>query len=224
MQESVNVKPRVKPVQWIAAVLLVLVGYVHLSLVVNTFGLHGRLGILFALNALGALAALILIFTRFRVAGWILGIVVAGGAAFAKLGMGSIPGLRTWLMGRTFPGRRFPGGGFPRSQRGNFANGTGSGIGTGAGNGGSPNFANGSGSGSGSSGSFGSGSRSGFGQGFGSHAGHFAARHTVLPTFFNLRSLGTVAIVIEILFVLLAVYALVSYRGSSTPPSVESNG
>ena len=206
MQERLSIKPRVRPVQWIAVVLLVLVGYVHLSLVVNTFGLHGRLGILFALNALGALAALVLIFTRLRVAGWILGIVVAGGAAFAKLGMGSIPGLRTLLMGRTFPGRRFPGGGFPQSQRGSFANGTGSGIGSG-----------------GSSGNFQSGSTAGFGQGFASHARHFAARHSVLPTFFNLRSLGTVAIVIEILFVLLAVYALVSSRGGSTPPSVESN-
>lgn len=209
MEQSYRSKSGFRPVLWIGAVLLLFVGYIHLSLVVNTFGLHGRLGILFMLNVIGALAALILIFTRFRVLGWILGIVVAGGAAFARSAMGSIPGLRTLLMGRTFPGGRFAGAGFRGSGAGRFPNG---------GHGGAGNFSRGNFT----PGNFsaGNGSAGNFGSGVPSHAGRFfGVRHNILPVFFNTKSLGTVSIVIEVLFVILAIYALAATRRRRSQPA-----
>lgn len=216
MQESAGLKPRRTGLQWIGAVLLLVVAYIHLSLVVNTFGLHGRIGILFALNAAGAVVALILIFTPLRVLGWILGLVVAAGAAFAKLTMGSIPGFRTLLMGNAFPGARFAGRGFRGARGSGFP---------GGGSGGAANFPSGSGAGGGAGGAgsnLGPGSGSGFGGNFGSHAGHFAVRHNVLPVFFNIRSLGTFAIIVEILFVLVAIFAFIRLRPRPSAVEVES--
>lgn len=210
MEESIRSKPDLKSVTWIGAILLLLVGYIHLSLVTNMFGLHARLGILFTSNVIGAVVALILIFTRLRALGWILGIVVAGGAAFAKSTISSIPGLRRLLMGRSFPGGRLGGGGLRGSRALRSANGGGHG---GAGGFPSGNVAAG-------------GGRSGnFGSAVSPRTGHFfVARHNVLPQFFNLKSLGTVSIVIEVLFVIVAIYALVAMgRRRSHPPITDEN-
>lgn len=90
----------------LGSVLLFLVGYIHLALMVNQFGLHSRIGVLFLLNAIGAWVALVWILWKGRWPGWILGFLVSGGAAFAKLGMSSIPGLRALVFGRRgFPRR-----------------------------------------------------------------------------------------------------------------------
>lgn len=188
--ESVSQPPTVRPTrryQWVAAVLLVVVGYIHLALFVNMFGFTQTLGKLFLLNAIGAfVAAAGVLWTR-RWYAWALGIVVSGGAAFAKLGMSHIPALGALLTGGRpgrFGGVR-PSGSFRTGGSRAFAQrGTGGG---GIGSGGAHNFANG-----------------GPGPGrFGPPGGH-----SLLPVFLNVRSLATGSIVIELAFVVLALYIL----------------
>lgn len=151
--------------RWVGALLLLVIGYIHLALVVNMFGLSQTAGKLFLLNAIGAVTAIILMFLTPRWYGWVLGILVAGGAAFAKLGLTRIAGLRQFIMGHR--------GGFhpPRGGKG-VLKGTSRG---------------------------------------GAHAGHFAGQaHSVLPMFTNVKTLGSVSIVIEIAFVILALVALIT--------------
>ncbi|QSO49405.1 hypothetical protein [Alicyclobacillus mengziensis] len=97
--------------RWVGTLLLLVIGYIHLALLVNMFGLSQMAGKLFLLNAIGAVAAIILMFLTPRWYGWVLGILVAGGAAFAKLGITRIAGLRQFIMGRRGGGFRPPGGG-----------------------------------------------------------------------------------------------------------------
>ena len=176
----------------VGAVLLFVVGYIHLALMVNMFGLSHTIGKLFLLNFIGAIIALVLVLTIPKWYGWALGIVVAGGAAFSKIGMNYMPGLKSFITAGAFG--RGPGGPPPNVGVGQKGSGTStSGKGTKTG---------------------------GFTKsGYGAHhppKGHFGPGHgaafrghTVLPLFGNIRSLATPAIIIEIAFVVLAVVALI---------------
>ena len=61
--------------------LIALVGLIHLLVVPEYFGFATYLGLLFILNALGALASAVGIYLR-TWWGWPLGVVMAGGAFF----------------------------------------------------------------------------------------------------------------------------------------------
>jgi hypothetical protein len=171
IEEEIVVKPggrRPSILNWIGAILLFAVGYIHLALLVNMFGLAHMLGKLFLLNAIGAFVALILVLATPKWYGWVLGILVSGGAAFAKLGMRSIPGLGRFIMG------------------------------------GGAHFGPGPGHG-------GPGTKGGGPGGAGAHAGHFGppVGHHILPLIGNMRTLGPDSVVIEIVFVVVAVIALI---------------
>lgn len=123
-----------KVVEWmiriVGAVLLFLVGYIHLALLVNMFGLSQMIGKLFLLNGIGAFVAMVWILVSRKWYGWVLGILVSGGAAFAKLEMRRIPGLGQFIMGGFGHGKGkqgFPSGGKPASGQGPHAGPTGSG-------------------------------------------------------------------------------------------------
>jgi|GEM_PF-3445955 len=142
-------------VRGVGVVLLFVVFYIHLALFLTMIGVNRMLGILFLINALGSLIALIGVLNRARWRGWVLGIVMAGGAAVIKLAMDTIPSFAAFLLGI--------------------------------------------------------------------HAGSGGANHphphvltaTVIPTFTNLKALGTFAIVIELVFVVWAIFALKTKRQAS---------
>lgn len=193
--------------QGIGAVLLFFVAYIHLALFFNMMSFR-LLPILFLLNALGALVALIGVLLNNRWIGWVLGIVMSGGAAVARIAMNTVPGVSGLLMGRPGGGRFRPGFGGR----------------TGGGRGGQ--FGGAPGAGGGRGGSVGSNAGSHAGQfGGAPGAGHFGqfpggpAQHGILPTFMNTGTLGTVAIVIELAFVVLAIGMLVAiHRRRSQGP------
>ncbi len=138
----------------VGAVLLFVVFYIHLALFVTMIGAHQLLGILFLINTVGSLIALIGVLKRARRWGWVLGVVMAGGAAAIKLVMDMSPGFAVFLL--NLGGHPAPGG-----------------------------------------------------------AGHpqpHVLTTTVLPTFMNLKALGTAAIIIELVFVLWAIAALRTKR------------
>ncbi|MGZ6505409.1 MAG: hypothetical protein ACXVDG_10400 [Tumebacillaceae bacterium] len=93
--------------QWTGAVFLFVVAYVHLALFFAMMSAR-LLPILFLLNGVGALVAMVGVLMNARWFGWINGIVQSGGAAFAKLAMNSIPGFGALLMGG---GMKRPAGG-----------------------------------------------------------------------------------------------------------------
>ncbi len=157
---SVETSSKVKSTGFVlglGAVLLFAVFYIHLALFLTLIGVNRMLGVLFLINALGSLIALIGVLNRARWWGWVLGIVMAAGAAVIKLAMDMIPSFAAFLLGI--------------------------------------------------------------------HAGSGVANHphphvltaTVIPTFTNLKALGTIAIVIELVFVLCASFALRTKR--QTDPS-----
>ena len=140
----------------LGAVLLLAVLYIHLALFVTMIGVNHLLGVLFLVNTVGALIALIGVLKGARWWGWALGIVMAGGAAVIKLAMDLSPSFAALLLG-----------GHPPSAS----------------------------------------------------AGHAPAHvltTTVLPTFMNLKVLGTMAIIIELVFVLVAIAALSTRGGGSS--------
>lgn len=188
--------------RWVGALLLLLIGYIHLAILVNMFGLSQNVGKLFLLNAVGAVVAIILLFLSPKWYGWVLGILVAGGAAFAKSFMTRIPGLAQFIMGRRGRGFRPPGGG----RQG--PSGSPSGGGHTATGGASAGHASGSGS-------------AAVG---GAHGAHFAGvTHGILPMFSNVRTLGSASVVIEIAFVVLALVALITMGFTPTGlPSTSS--
>jgi hypothetical protein len=166
--------------RWLAAALLFVVAYLHLALMTNGFGLAGRLGKPFLLNAIGAFVALLVILVVPRWYGWALGILVSGGAAFAKLGLHRIPGLAALIFGGGMPGAHAgppPGPASPPP--------------------GGPLHT--------------AGRPPAPPPGGGPHG------HHVLPLLGNLRSLGGVAVSVEIAFVALALVALVVIGGSRRP-------
>lgn len=170
-------------IRWLGIALLLLVAYIHLALFLRMISFNHVLGALFLINAVGALIAAVGVLRNMRWVGWALGIVMAGGAALAKIAMNTIPGVASLLNG----GRRFGG------RRGQF----------GGGNGG--NFANGTGPGNGPGGAFHPG---------GGHGPNGLSN--ILPMFGNMATFATIAIVIELVFVGLAIYALVSQRRNFT--------
>jgi hypothetical protein len=98
-------------VRWVGAILLFFVAYIHLGLVTDRVGLRGTLGILFLLNAIGAVVALIGILVNpsnagLRATAWTLGLVDAGGAAVAKITMDVHPAFGRFLMGGFKAGRK----------------------------------------------------------------------------------------------------------------------
>lgn len=170
----------------LAAILLVLVGYIHLTLFFEMISFNKLMGVLFILNAVGALVALIAILVNVRWwIGWGLGILVAGGAFVIKGLMTLFPSVEHALLGGGagfghpgafaghFPGKKFPGGKF---SKGSFPK-----------------------------------------NGYPGHFLHHGAVHTVLPNLFG-HSAGPVSLVIEGLFVLLAVWVLVQKRHASSAP------
>lgn len=94
-------------VVWVGIVLLFLVGYIHLALFTAMFRFGGPLAALLALNAFGAFAAMYGVWRRAHWWGWLLGLVVAGGAAIARLVMDFVPGVRGQLLGRPTGARHF---------------------------------------------------------------------------------------------------------------------
>ncbi|MHB1684896.1 MAG: hypothetical protein ACYCYO_19070 [Bacilli bacterium] len=121
-------------------------------LIVMSISILAFIIFLFLINALGSLIALIGVLNRARWWGWVLGIIMAGGAAVIKLAMDTIPSFAAFLLGV--------------------------------------------------------------------HAGSGGANHphphvlttTVIPTFTNLKALGTFAIVIELVFAVWAIFALKTKR------------
>ncbi|OFW80090.1 MAG: hypothetical protein A2201_08945 [Alicyclobacillus sp. RIFOXYA1_FULL_53_8] len=183
-------------IRWLGIALLLLVAYIHLALFLRMISFNHVLGVLFLINAVGALIAAVGVLRNMRWVGWALGILMAGGAALVKIAMNTIPGVASLLNG----GRRFGG------RRGQFGGGNGA------------NFANGGGPGNGpggGSGSFTGGSPGQFANGGTFHPGGGHGPNglsNILPMFGNMATFATIAIVIELVFVALAIYALVSQR------------
>lgn len=180
-------------VRWLGIALLLLVSYIHLALFLRMISFNHVLGTLFLVNAVGALIAAIGVLRNMRWVGWVLGIVMAGGATLAKIAMNTIPGVASLLNGGRRTGRR---GQFGTGNGSGFANGGGPGSGPGSFTGGSPGqFANG--------GTFHPG---------GGHGPN--AFSNILPMFGNMATFATIAIVIELVFVAVAVYVLIARRGN----------
>ena len=146
-------------VRWIGGILLFLVAYVHFALFFSMLSFR-LLPILFLINGVGALVALVGVMLDSRWAGWLLGIVVAGGAAIAKIAMNTIPGVGAFLMG-TPSGLKMP---RPPVGHKGFS-----------------------------------------GEHFGGHM-----PHGILPLFTSIGNLVTISIIIELIFVLLAAFVLIT--------------
>lgn len=155
----------------LGVLLLLVVFYVHFALYLNLRHFAHFLSTLFIINAIGALVAAVGVIFNARIVGWGLGIVMAGGAALAKILMNSVPGFGRILMQGPFgvaPSRP-PGA----TQHGAPAHGS-------------------------------------VGAGHAAHAG--GAAHSGLPLFLNMRVLGNVSIILELIFVALAIYAFIALR------------
>jgi hypothetical protein len=144
--------------RWLGAIILFIVGYVHIALFLNMMSFR-LLPVLFLINGVGAFIAMIGVLLNSRWVGWIFGILMSGGAAIAKIAMNTIPGVGSVLMGMPSRMNR------PKMQ-----------IGNGGGHVGPP--------------------RGG-------------QMHSVLPLFTDIMTLATISIVIELVFVVLAIYVLV---------------
>lgn len=82
-----------------AAILLVVIAYIHVSLLVDLLGLSSRLGVLFALDVLALVVAAAGILAGRRWLGWVLALVVAVGSAAARLGGTADASVQHLLMG-----------------------------------------------------------------------------------------------------------------------------
>jgi hypothetical protein len=82
-------------VKWLAIAAILGTGLVHVMEARDAFGDATYKGLLFVGNGVGALAAAIGIFRGHRVMGWLLGLLVAGGAILAYVASRTIglPGL-----------------------------------------------------------------------------------------------------------------------------------
>jgi hypothetical protein len=146
--------------RWLGAIILFIVGYVHIALFLNMMSFR-LLPFLFLINGVGAFIAMIGVLVNSRWVGWIFGIVMSGGAAIVKIAMNTIPGVGAFLMGMPTRMNR------PKTQMGNGGMG-------------------------------------------GGHAAppQGGQMHSVLPLFTDIMTLATISIVIELVFVVLAIYVL----------------
>ena len=99
--------------RWVGVVLLLIVAYVHLALFFRVIGFNSVLGILFLINALGGVFSAVGVAFNSRWAGWIPGMLVAGGAAVVKMAMNTFPSVASLVM----HGGRRAGAGHPRTSR-----------------------------------------------------------------------------------------------------------
>lgn len=152
-------------IRWSGAVVLFIVAYIHLGLFLNMFTLR-LISILFLLNGIGSLIAMIGVMANSKWFGWILGLIMSGGAVVVKIAMGFIPRVRDLLLessGTSGISRVFP-------PMGN-------------------NF-------------------------FVGPMGGVQVPHTILPLFVSLANLAIVAVVVELIFIVLATYAHFTMRKS----------
>lgn len=84
----------------VAVILLLGVSYIHLVLIFKVMGFNHTLAILFMLNTVGAIVALIGVLRDARWMGWGFGIVMAGGAALIRTAMNSSPSVTAFVMGK----------------------------------------------------------------------------------------------------------------------------
>ncbi|MCY0875610.1 MAG: hypothetical protein OWT28_05005 [Firmicutes bacterium] len=91
------------PALWlrvVSAVLMLVVAYIHLGLFLRMITFHVTLlGVLFGLNALAAVVAAVFVTRNHRLLGWILGSVVAGVAGIIRLAMDLSPSLSASILG-----------------------------------------------------------------------------------------------------------------------------
>ena len=81
--------------QWLAIAAILGTGLIHVVEAQDAFGDAPYKGVLFISNGVGALAAAIGIYRNQRVRGWLLGLLIAGGAILAYVASRTIglPGL-----------------------------------------------------------------------------------------------------------------------------------
>ncbi len=82
-------------VKWSAIAAILCTGLIHIAEARDAFGDARYKGILFAANGIGALVAATGLFRNQRMVGWVLGLVVAGGAFVAYVASRTVglPGL-----------------------------------------------------------------------------------------------------------------------------------
>lgn len=147
--------------RWSGVIILFIVAYVHIALFLNMMSFR-LLPMLFLINGVGALIAMIGVLVNARWLGWIFGIVMSGGAAVAKIAMYTIPGVGALLMGRPSGMNR------PNPSMGNAPM-----------------------------------------RNVPMRNGGAGGMHSVLPLFTDINTLAMISIIIELAFVLLAIYFLV---------------
>jgi hypothetical protein len=88
-------KPPSPTVKWLAIAALLGTGLIHVLEAPDAFGDATYKGLLFVANGLGALVAVVGVYRNQRALGWLLGLLVAGGAFLAYLASRTVglPGL-----------------------------------------------------------------------------------------------------------------------------------